>query len=79
MEIISPHTAIRDWVVKRELYEKYGVKEYWILDLKNNLLVVNILEDGKYATKSYEKEDTAVPIETLEGCTIDLTEVFKEV
>ena len=64
--------------ISGELYEKYGVKEYWILDLKNSLLVVNILEDGKYVTKSYGKEDTAVPIEILKGCTIDLTEVFKE-
>ena len=79
VEIISPSTAIHDWVVKRDLYEKNGVKEYWILDLKNKLLVVNLLENGKYITKSYNEEDSTVPIEVLEGCTIDLTEVFGEV
>ena len=80
-EVISPSTAIRDWVVKRELYEKYGVKEYWIIDLRNSLLVVNILEDGKYVSKSYKEEDTTttIPIEVLEGCMIDLSKVFDRV
>ena len=32
IEILSPSTQERDKLVKRDLYSKYGVKEYWIVD-----------------------------------------------
>lgn len=32
IEILSPSTALRDKRAKFRLYEKYGVKEYWIID-----------------------------------------------
>ncbi|HWI66600.1 MAG TPA: Uma2 family endonuclease [Symbiobacteriaceae bacterium] len=32
VEILSPSTASRDQVVKRKLYGRYGVREYWIVD-----------------------------------------------
>jgi Uma2 family endonuclease len=32
IEIISPATAERDLVIKRQLYGMYGVQEYWIVD-----------------------------------------------
>jgi Uma2 family endonuclease len=30
IEILSPSTASKDTIIKKELYEKNGVKEYWI-------------------------------------------------
>jgi Uma2 family endonuclease len=32
IEIVSPDSVHRDYVQKRELYEKSGVREYWIID-----------------------------------------------
>jgi Uma2 family endonuclease len=32
LEIVSPDSAERDYVAKRHLYEKHGVREYWIFD-----------------------------------------------
>jgi Uma2 family endonuclease len=32
VEILSPSTASRDQVIKRKLYGRYGVREYWIVD-----------------------------------------------
>ena len=32
VEILSPSTAKRDQVVKRKLYQNYGVREFWIVD-----------------------------------------------
>lgn len=32
VEILSPSTAGRDQVLKRKLYGKYGVREYWVVD-----------------------------------------------
>ncbi|MEX2561125.1 MAG: Uma2 family endonuclease [Pirellulales bacterium] len=32
VEIVSPDSVERDYVVKRHIYEKAGVREYWIID-----------------------------------------------
>ncbi|MEX2117966.1 MAG: Uma2 family endonuclease [Pirellulales bacterium] len=32
VEIVSPDSVERDYVVKRHVYEKAGVREYWIID-----------------------------------------------
>ena len=32
VEILSPATAHRDRGAKRRLYEKFGVREYWLID-----------------------------------------------
>ena len=44
-EILSPSTRKRDLTEKRELYFKYGVKEYWIVDPEN--LTIEVLAGGK--------------------------------
>lgn len=48
IEIVSPgsENERRDRVVKRQLYAKYGVKEYWIVDPPNRSIEV-YLNDGQ--------------------------------
>ena len=50
VEILSPSTTARDRIEKKDLYEKHGVKEYWIVDAKNHVIEVYVLTDGKYTT-----------------------------
>lgn len=49
VEIISPSTVRRDRYVKRELYARFGVKEYWIGDPANKCLEILTLKEGCYA------------------------------
>lgn len=37
-EVLSPSTAKRDRGIKRELYQRVGVPEYWIVDLDARLI-----------------------------------------
>jgi Uma2 family endonuclease len=40
VEILSPTTAHRDRGVKRKLYERQGVEQYWIVDLETQAIEV---------------------------------------
>ena len=40
IEILSPSTASRDRTIKVELYERQGVREYWIVDPEENFVEV---------------------------------------
>ena len=60
-ETLSPSTALRDKTEKKEIYEKAGVEEYWIVSPRGSVEIY-YLEDGKYILEqSYilqeDKED----------------------
>ena len=40
VEILSPFSIKRDRYEKRELYEKHGVKEFWLIDIENKSVEV---------------------------------------
>lgn len=48
VEILSPRTARRDRSEKYDLYEKHGVKEYWIIDIEGRYLEVFNLDGEKF-------------------------------
>ncbi|MDE7311269.1 MAG: Uma2 family endonuclease [Eubacterium sp.] len=48
VEVLSPSTAKNDRGYKKDLYEKSGVKEYWIADAKLRSIEAYLLTDGKY-------------------------------
>jgi len=77
VEILSPSTSKHDKTLKYETYRKNGVQEYWILDPKTKTLTVNLLNNGVYISHPYTIKDT-VPVHTLKGFTINLSEVFED-
>ena len=79
MEILSPSSsASYDTIVKFMLYLNAGVREYWIVDPMNCAVMVNVLKDGTYIAKGYDKT-AVVPVSVIEGLSIDLADVFYEV
>jgi len=48
VEVLSPSTAKNDIGYKKDLYEKYGVKEYWIVNQAERSIQVYLLKDGVY-------------------------------
>jgi len=48
MEILSPSTKKRDRSQKKDMYERCGVQEYWIVDVKSRTIEVYLLNEGKY-------------------------------
>jgi Uma2 family endonuclease len=50
VEVSSPSTRRLEIVRKRELYERFGVPEYWYVDLEVDRVEVVRLEAGRYGT-----------------------------
>ena len=49
VEVISAGTAARDRGRKLAMFERFGVQEYWIVDLVAERVEVRTLEQGRYA------------------------------
>lgn len=79
VEILSPSTTKKDLGEKYDLYERSGVKEYWVVFPLDQVLDVYLLdEEGKYQKHStYEKDDVVKP-SIFEDLEIDLSLVFRE-
>ncbi len=48
VEVLSRSTMKKDLTVKKDTYEKFGVKEYWIVDPFRKTIDAYILRDGKF-------------------------------
>jgi len=77
IEILSPSTAYKDENEKLLLYEKYGVREYWIVQPGAKMVFVYILNDmGKYKKPNVAKEDELINSYAVPDVQIDLSKVF---
>ena len=48
VEVLSPSTAKRDKGYKKDVYEKCGVREYWLVEPVGKSIEVYLLKDGDY-------------------------------
>ena len=76
IEILSPSTRRHDRLTKFNLYQRAGVREYWIVDPVNQDVQSFVLEDGRYSVKGFGTAGDTLKVNILEDCVIDLTEVF---
>ncbi len=77
VEIISPSSFYRDTVEKKELYEYFGVKEYWLIDPANQVIEVFVLQDTKYQLHAFAAQTGEVSSRLLPGLRIITTAVFQ--
>lgn len=78
IEIISPSTQRHDRLVKYNLYQRAGVREYWIVDPASRTVSVYTLEDGAYHAAAVYAGTDCVPVGVLEGCGVELAGVFAQ-
>lgn len=78
VEILSPATQRHDRFTKFSLYQRAGVREYWIVDPDSKTAQSFILEDGRYSVKEFGTAGDKMKVNVLEDCVIDLSEIFPE-
>ncbi|MEW9676291.1 Uma2 family endonuclease [Lentibacillus sp. L22] len=79
VEIISPSTARRDKIMKFNKYEQAGVKEYWIVEPKEKIVSVFMLQENRrYGRPDLYSDQEEVEVGILDGCIIDLKMVLSE-
>ena len=79
VEILSPNTAKRDITTKYELYQRHGVKEYWLVYPNDRtLLIYRLSDEGRYMAPDVFGEDDTVPVSLLGDLVIDMRKVFRE-
>jgi Uma2 family endonuclease len=79
VEIISPgkENERRDRVLKRRVYDRFGVKEYWLVDLLNRSVEVCTLgEKGLELAATFAGEDKMTSW-VLPGFHMKLTDLFR--
>lgn len=77
MEILSPGTARHDLKDKFYLYQRAGVKEYWVLHPTDQTLMVFKLNDnGEYGRPEIYVAGDQVAVPLLGDLVVDLTELF---
>ena len=78
IEILSPSSRRHDRLVKLGLYQRAGVREYWIVDPDSKSVQVLTLTNGLLLPcEDYGQEDVA-KVHVLNGCFIELSKVFPE-
>lgn len=76
IEILSPGTAKYDRTIKKDLYEKFGVMEYWIVDPGNKLIEVFELMDGKFQLYCAGQLKDIVTSKVLQGFELVAESIF---
>lgn len=78
VEILSPSTRERDLGIKKKLYERYGVQEYWIADpTTKTIQVYHATDAGLELVRSFSMT-THLQSTLLPQCTIAIAAVFEK-
>lgn len=76
IEIVSPSNQAHDLVFKLNLYQKYKVKEYWIINpLQNYVMVYSLNQDNQYESLAFEKTGT-ITSKIIPMFTLNVDEIF---
>ena len=78
VEILSPGTRKRDLGVKKDLFDRGGVREYWIVDPKaNTVTIYRRSEGGLVKIQSLPDDAPALITPLLPGFSLSLEKLFR--
>jgi Uma2 family endonuclease len=75
VELVSPSSLQRDRYVKKDLYARFGVKEYWIGDPANTSMEIFALHKGRDKPHCAAEEKGKLTSLVLAGFEFDVSEL----
>lgn len=80
VEIASPGTRKRDETIKRRLYERFAVSEYWVIDPELDAIKVYRRIDGRYvrAAELLLENGDVLSTPLLPGLEMPLSRIFQD-
>lgn len=76
VEILSPSTAYYDLRKKFRVYEKSGVREYWIVDPERQSVEVYTGKNGKFSLQSEVEGSGEAQSEIISGFSVPINTIF---
>lgn len=78
VEVLSPSDPRRDQVTKRELYNRYGVQEYWIVDPEGQ--TVEVLTRSAAGLETWQRFSAGATVTSplLPGLSMAVDDIFAE-
>jgi Uma2 family endonuclease len=70
VEVLSPATAARDQIDKKKIYERAGVREYWLVHPTDRLVTIYRAGDAGYGAPEILELSGETPIAALTGVAI---------
>lgn len=78
VEILSPSTASRDRGEKKAIYERNGVREYWLVDSRARRVTRFVRIDQRFDRGTSFGESEALSSEILGGPAVAVSDLFAE-
>lgn len=78
IEILSPATAVRDQVAKRDAYQRHGVREYWLVDPETRALAIDRLDSagGRFIRDEPSRAEGRTRCAAIPGLAVDWQRAF---
>lgn len=79
VEILSPGNNKKELLNKYQVYEEFGVKEYWVVSVSDQTVLIYTLDKkGKYQPSKLFTLSEQVTSSVLSGFVLDIDSVFED-
>ncbi len=79
IEVLSPSTAGHDHVLKRRVYERAGVREYWLVHPYDRMVTIYRLESGEFGKPEVAELTEPTKVGILDAVAIEWEALLERV
>lgn len=76
VEIISPGSIRRDRVDKKNLYERFAVREFWLIDPANRTVEIYVMQENAYALHQFLEAEGKATSKVLPDLEVEIATIF---
>ncbi|MCK6692890.1 MAG: Uma2 family endonuclease [Thermoanaerobaculia bacterium] len=77
VEIVSKGSVDKDRVIKKELYERFAVREFWIVDPAYKTVEVYQMADHRYHLAGFAEGTGKINSSVLPGFELEVSDIFE--